>query len=146
LGQGDSRLPHNSGVELSIQHLETLGVLYYNLPPDSPSSTPELNKIAATRGYVSRDELVLSPDTLGGPAAYENILKKFFEEHFHHDEEIRYVLEGTGYFDVRDQEDRWIRFRVDPGDLVVLPAGIYHRFTLGEQNVCQGSLLPTLLY
>lgn len=75
----------------------------------------------------------------------------------HDDEEIRFFLDGRGFFDVRDQRngaDRWLRMSCLSGDLVVLPvrfsprdvivacaaliervqtvqkAGIYHRFVV----------------
>jgi 1,2-dihydroxy-3-keto-5-methylthiopentene dioxygenase len=95
---------------------------------------PKLAAIRRVRGYSYEDMVTVSPDTMAG---FEAKLKAFYEEHIHTDEEIRYVLAGSGFFDVRDLEDRWVRVACRRGDMIVLPEGIYHRFTLDEANYVQ---------
>ena len=43
-------------------------------------------------------------------------------------------LSCPGYFDVRDQNEQWIRIAVKIGGMIVLRAGMYHRFTLVSVN------------
>lgn len=35
---------------------------------------------------------------------------------------------------MRDENDAWIRIACKKGDMIVLPEGIYHRFTLDDTN------------
>lgn len=127
-GPGDQRLPHNSGTPVAAPQLAALGVLYHHMP-----SVALVDDLAAARGYKNRDEIKVSPETMGD--AYEAKVKSFFAEHLHEDEEIRYIRGGRGYFDVRNEGDEWVRIELEKDDLIILPPGIYHRFTTDETNV-----------
>eukprot|EP00904_Undaria_pinnatifida_P011021 jgi/Undpi1/7049/HiC_scaffold_21.g09523.m1 len=129
----DQRLPHRQSpnAECNFAVLEQIGVLHWELDADKFENDPDLEKIRQERGYSYQDIITVSPDKL---ANYEEKIKSFFEEHMHSDEEIRYVLEGSGYFDVRAENERWVRIKMGKGDMITLPAGIYHRFTLDDTN------------
>jgi 1,2-dihydroxy-3-keto-5-methylthiopentene dioxygenase len=128
LRQSDQREPHDSGRAVDPAYLSKLGVLYHSI-----NSQSEVDDLAKSRDYKNRDQITVSPEKMGD--IYEEKVKSFFHEHLHEDEEIRYILDGAGYFDVRSEGDDWVRIRLEKGDLIVLPPGIYHRFTTDEKNV-----------
>ncbi|XP_047013758.1 acireductone dioxygenase isoform X2 [Ictalurus punctatus] len=158
----DKRLPHklHPNHPVSLQELQDVGVWYWKscnsihpsrlfytgsqgslepipgesghkLNADIYEHDPELQKIREEKGYSYMDIIDVHPDKLPD---YEDKLKTFYEEHLHLDDEIRYILDGRAYFDVRDKNDRWIRIAMRKGDMITLPAGIYHRFTMDETN------------
>ncbi|XLT40075.1 hypothetical protein HN873_071367, partial [Arachis hypogaea] len=102
------------------------------LDADNYETNPELKKICEERGYsymicyanahFLQDVCEVCPEKLPN---YEEKIKSFFEEHLHTNEEIRYYVVGSGYFDVRNCNDGWIRIWVKKGGLIILPAGIY---------------------
>ncbi|XP_019873464.1 acireductone dioxygenase [Aethina tumida] len=137
----DQRNEHhrNPPAFIDIDDLKKVsGVEYFKLNPATFSTDGVLDKIKKERGYTYEDELVCSKECLPN---YEEKLKIFYTEHLHTDEEIRLVIEGSGYFDVRDKNDEWIRIEVVPGDLLILPSGIYHRFTLDNKNFIKAKRL-----
>lgn len=99
-----------------------IGIVYYFLNPDNKIGLEDIKK---ERGYTHEDEIVVSRAAIPD---FDARMVEFFREHKHEDEEIRYILGGQAIFDVRDQNDEWIRMTLGVGDLIVLPAGCWHRF------------------
>ena len=95
------------------------------------------------RGYTYTDIVNVCPEKL---PEYETKIKNFYREHIHYDEEIRFCLEGSGYFDIRDEVDRWIRISLEPGDMIILPEGIYHRFTCDAANYIQAMVRMSFFF
>jgi len=122
---------------VSVEVLHSLGISYWKMDADAyeypvkavpwdpkDAMDPKLKALRDDRGYSYADIITIHPDHL---PEFEKKIAAFFEEHIHDAEEIRYVLDGSGYFDVRDFNDKWIRIHVKKGDLMTLPEGIYHR-------------------
>jgi 1,2-dihydroxy-3-keto-5-methylthiopentene dioxygenase len=107
---------------LSTEELHREGVTYFHTPVGQHREGLDLLK--AERDYVAEDEVALNA-TLPN---FEELRFKFIQEHSHAEDEVRYVLEGNGIFDIRSQDDCWMRVLVEPGDLIIVPAGRNHLF------------------
>ncbi|KAJ3069711.1 1,2-dihydroxy-3-keto-5-methylthiopentene dioxygenase [Podochytrium sp. JEL0797] len=116
---------------VTIEQLAELGVLYWNIDVAEETFMDKVETICVERSYKNRDVINIHKDTLPN---YDQKIKTFFEEHIHEDEEIRFIMDGSGFFDVRDKNDEWIRVAAKKSDMIILPAGMYHRFTLDSEN------------
>jgi len=120
-------------VPVTVEDLKKIGICYWKLDADSytypvksvpwdpkDATDPMLQQLRDDRGYSYADIITVHPDHL---PEFEKKLKAFFEEHIHDAEEIRYIVGGSGYFDVRDLDDKWVRIFIKKGDLMTLPEG-----------------------
>jgi len=94
-----------------------------------PTSTDTFLTDLASAGYDHLDTVSITP-----VRGIEEKLFAFEREHKHHEDEIRFITNGEGIFDIRDNNDHWIRIEVEIGDLLRLPAGRYHRFFLTQEK------------
>jgi 1,2-dihydroxy-3-keto-5-methylthiopentene dioxygenase len=125
----------NSGESLSVATLRAESVLYTTLSVRDYQGG--LDDLKRTRGYVQQDEVCMH----AGMPNFEALCAKFSPEHRHDDDEVRFVLEGEGIFDIRTAADRMMRVVVEAGDLIVVPACRDHRFLLTDSKMIRAARL-----
>ncbi len=91
---------------------------------------PEIDDLIARKSYVVADMVALSPDNPKLP----EILTTFRREHFHTDDEVRFVAAGRGIFYIRGKDGNVFECEVHAGDLIVVPANTWHYFDLCEDK------------
>jgi 1,2-dihydroxy-3-keto-5-methylthiopentene dioxygenase len=112
------------------------GVLYERWPTHDTSSSSdgeilriyqqEIEKISQLKGYRSADLVCL---TLKTPKLDE-IIEKFRREHHHLEDEVRFTVEGEGFFVIKGEDGEFLEFKSEASDLIVIPAKKRHYFTL----------------
>lgn len=120
----------DKGGDISPDDLVRHGVYFASLTVQPDAYREPLDRVKTDRGYVAEDIVELRPETPN----LETICAKFVDEHFHDDDEVRFVLEGRGIFDIRSEDDDWMRVVVEPGDLIIVPEKRHHRFMLTDEK------------
>ena len=121
-------LERDGQAEISGEGLREEGVPHQRCDLDPVGYQPVLDRLKTERGYVEQDEVALDP----GMENLDEICARFVDEHYHDEDEVRFVLDGAGIFDVRSRDDEWMRVEVEAGDLIVVPARRHHRFFLTD--------------
>lgn len=120
------------------EFLAGLGVDYWRTEPSVPVAAnappeallaayqPQIDALSAQGGYVHADVIDVFPDTPGLDA----MLTKFSAEHWHDEDEVRFIIEGRGVFHVHPPGQPVCAIEVGPGDLIRVPQGTHHWFDL----------------
>ena len=72
-----------------------------------------------------RQKIDVNPETPG----LDTMLARFDKEHTHSEDEVRFILAGRGIFFLH-LEDKVVSVEVHPGDMLRVPRGTTHWFTL----------------
>jgi 1,2-dihydroxy-3-keto-5-methylthiopentene dioxygenase len=87
---------------------------------------PEIQRLKARGGYVTADVIDVFPQTPGLDA----MLNKFNREHWHDEDEVRFIVEGRGLFHIHPPGKPVVAIEVEAGDLIRVPRGTHHWFDL----------------
>jgi 1,2-dihydroxy-3-keto-5-methylthiopentene dioxygenase len=105
------------------------------VPADAPAEAvleayaAEIDDMKLRGGYTTADVIDVFPETPGLDA----MLARFDKEHTHSEDEVRFILAGRGIFFLHLGE-KVVSVEVGPGDLLRVPRGTTHWFTLCEDR------------
>ena len=120
------------------RYLAGLGIDYERWEPSQPVAenapeeeildaySEEIERLKASGGYVTADVIDVNPSTPGLDA----MLNKFNREHWHDEDEVRFVIQGRGLFHICPKDGPVVAIEVAAGDLLRVPRGTWHWFDL----------------
>ena len=107
-------------------------------PPDAPNDVllaaykDKIDELKARGGYVTADVLDVFPHTPNLDA----MLNRFNSEHWHDEDEVRFIVEGRGLFHIHPPNAPVFSITVEAGDLIRVPKGTHHWFDLcGDRRI-----------
>ena len=121
-------------------HLASIGIDYErwenseNVSSDASADeilaayTEEIEKLKKKGGYQTADVIDIKPDTPN----LEMMLEKFRPEHWHDEDEVRFIVKGCGVFHIAPDGGDVTAVKMQAGDLIRVPRGTRHWFDLDE--------------
>ncbi|MEO0458490.1 MAG: acireductone dioxygenase [Cyanobacteria bacterium P01_A01_bin.114] len=115
-------------IGIGYEQWEASEPLAENAQPDDilAAYSADIERMKTTGGYVTADVIDIKPDTPNLDA----MLDKFNKEHWHDEDEVRFILSGHGQFYIHPPNGPVVGVEVAPSDLLVVPKGTYHWFDL----------------
>jgi 1,2-dihydroxy-3-keto-5-methylthiopentene dioxygenase len=126
--------------EFIAEQLAKIGVRFEQwqaAAPLAPGATPDevmaayradIDKIVAEKGYRAVDVVSIHP----AHPDREAMRRKFLDEHFHKEDEVRFFVAGSGLFTLH-VGDRVYEILCATGDLIGVPDSTLHWFDMGPE-------------
>ncbi|CAL1549023.1 unnamed protein product, partial [Lymnaea stagnalis] len=90
----------------------------------------EIEKLKRQGGYVTADVINIVPETPN----LETMLDRFRPEHWHDEDEVRFIVKGCGIFHIAPEKGEVTAVKMTAGDLIRVPKGTKHWFDLDENK------------
>lgn len=90
---------------------------------------PQIDRLKQQGGYLTADVIDLHPTTTN----LDTMLAKFSREHWHDEDEVRFIVAGRGIFHIH-RGDTVVAVEMTPGDLIRVPRGTHHWFDLCSER------------
>ena len=107
-----------------------------NVSPDASADeildaySDEIEKLKKRGGYQTADVIDIKADTPN----LETMLDKFRPEHWHDEDEVRFIVKGCGIFTIAPENGDVVSIKMTEGDLIRVPVGTKHWFDLDENK------------
>lgn len=95
----------------------------------------EIDELKQRGGYVTADVIDVNDNTPG----LDEMLAKFNREHWHDEDEVRFIIAGRGLFHIHSANGAVLATEVEAGDLIRVPRGTLHWF-----NLCSDRRIRTI--
>ncbi|CAJ0959786.1 unnamed protein product, partial [Mesorhabditis belari] len=131
---GDRRLPHHVFPPKKIspdQLCAITGVQSYKIDVDDTLSMKKRLTLVKTERNVNASDFLTINDSI---TDLNDKLDELYEPMVKDEDLVLLIVEGICYYDVEPEEDEWIRVQCEKGDLIVIPKGLNHRFTVTPKN------------
>jgi len=119
-------------------YLQNIGLTFDRWEPSHPLESdadaeavlaayaPEIEILKAAGGYVTADVIDITPETPN----LDLMLNKFNQEHWHDEDEVRFIIAGHGLFHINPIDSPVVAIEMEAGDLLSVPRGTLHWFDL----------------
>jgi 1,2-dihydroxy-3-keto-5-methylthiopentene dioxygenase len=94
------------------------------------ASEEPIRELEAEGGYVTADVIDITPETPN----LEVMLARFDKEHWHDEDEVRFIVAGRGLFHIHPAGGPVFSLEIEAGDMINVPRGTHHWFDLCDER------------